>query len=111
MDASQCSLSNGALVQTASYDPSQPDVDDLAMNYRSCTVFAKQHFVVEEGGGLDFEADFVAPVLTGTWPAFWLTATRCWPPEIDIAEWKGSGQIFFNTSTRVLRWMRWIGLS
>ena len=97
MTSSQCSLSAGALVQTATYDPSEPDVDDLAINYRSCTVFANQHFTVEEGGGLDFKAEFIAPVERGTWPAFWLTATEGWPPEIDMAEWKGSGLISFNT--------------
>jgi beta-glucanase (GH16 family) len=33
----------------------------------------------------------------GTWPAFWLTAVKGWPPEIDLAEWKGKGKISFNT--------------
>lgn len=97
MISSQCSLFDGALVQTAIYDPSESDADDLVINYRSCTVYANQHFVVEEGGGLDFEADFIAPVDQGTWPAFWLTAAEGWPPEIDMAEWKGSGLISFNT--------------
>lgn len=97
MDKSQCSISDGALVQTATYDPSQPDLDDLAINYLSCTVFARQTFTVEEGGGLDFRAQFIAPTERGTWPAFWLTGTQGWPPEIDMAEWKGSGKISFNT--------------
>lgn len=97
MMSSQCSLSDGALVQTATYDASEPDADDLVINYRSCTVYANQHFIVGEGGGLDFEADFIASVEQGTWPAFWLTATEGWPPEIDMAEWKGSGLISFNT--------------
>ncbi|KAK8055696.1 glycoside hydrolase family 16 protein [Apiospora rasikravindrae] len=51
----------------------------------------------QAGGGYDLEAEFKAPVAKGTWPAFWLTAVKGWPPEIDVAEWKGSGKISFNT--------------
>jgi hypothetical protein len=65
--------------------------------YDSGTVYAKQQFTVEAGGGLDFTADFIATVDQGTWPAFWLNGVNSWPPEIDIAEWKGSGDISFNT--------------
>ncbi|KAJ5988964.1 hypothetical protein N7481_004174 [Penicillium waksmanii] len=65
--------------------------------YDSGTVYAKQQFTVEAGGGLDFSAQFIAPVETGTWPAFWLNGVNSWPPEIDVAEWKGSGDISFNT--------------
>ncbi|KAJ5357666.1 glycoside hydrolase family 16 protein [Penicillium brevicompactum] len=54
-------------------------------------------FTVEAGGGLDFSVDFIATVDKGTWPAFWLNGVNSWPPEIDIAEWKGSGDISFNT--------------
>lgn len=63
----------------------------------SGTVYAKQQFTVEAGGGLDFSVDFIATVDKGTWPAFWLNGVNSWPPEIDIAEWKGSGDISFNT--------------
>lgn len=84
MSSEQCSLSSNTLTETAIYDPSQPDVEDLPINYRSCAVYANQHFVVEEGSGLDFEAEFIAPVAKGTWPAFWLTGTEGWPPEIDM---------------------------
>ncbi|KAJ5704179.1 hypothetical protein N7493_011317 [Penicillium malachiteum] len=65
--------------------------------YDSGTVYAKQSFTVEESGGLDFSADFLAPVALGTWPAFWLDGVNSWPPEVDIAEWKGDGEISFNT--------------
>ncbi|KAJ5103527.1 hypothetical protein N7532_004056 [Penicillium argentinense] len=65
--------------------------------YDSGTVYAKQQFTIEASGGLDFSAEFIAPVATGTWPAFWLNGVNSWPPEIDIAEWKGSGDISFNT--------------
>lgn len=55
MSSSQCSLAGGALVETATYAPDEPDEEDLVINYRSCTIYANQEFVVEEGGGLDFE--------------------------------------------------------
>uniref|UniRef100_L2G633 Glycoside hydrolase family 16 protein n=1 Tax=Colletotrichum fructicola (strain Nara gc5) TaxID=1213859 RepID=L2G633_COLFN len=57
----------------------------------------KEHFNVSKGGGYDFSAELKATTTKGTWPAFWLTAVQGWPPEIDMAEWKGSGKISFNT--------------
>lgn len=69
----------------------------IPINYLSGAIGAKQHFTVPTGGGLIFTASFLAPVAKGTWPAFWLTAVSGWPPEVDMAEWKGSGKISFNT--------------
>ncbi|KKY18709.1 putative glycoside hydrolase family 16 protein [Phaeomoniella chlamydospora] len=85
----------GTLTLTAVY--TGPQSDDSSISYNSGTVYAKQSFTVEASGGLDFSASFIAPTVTGTWPAFWLTATSGWPPEIDMAEWKGDGKISFNT--------------
>lgn len=45
---------------------------DADYAYTSGTVYAKQHFTVDADGGLDFQANFVAPVDEGCWPAFWL---------------------------------------
>ena len=83
--------SSGVLTLTSHYT----GASDYA--YNSGTVFAKQHFSVPAGGGLDFTASFIAPVAKGTWPAFWLNSDSGWPPEIDVAEWKGDGKISFNT--------------
>ncbi|KAK3391812.1 hypothetical protein B0T20DRAFT_456229 [Sordaria brevicollis] len=78
----------------------------IAIKYLSGAIHAKQHFTItspssSSGGssvsGYDFSAEFRAPISRGTWPAFWLTAVNGWPPEIDMAEWKGSGKISFNT--------------
>jgi beta-glucanase (GH16 family) len=60
------------------------------------TVYAKSTST-SRGGGYDFTGDFRARTTKGTWPAFWLTAVKGWPPEIDMAKWKGSGKISFNT--------------
>ncbi|KAK6070969.1 glycoside hydrolase family 16 [Seiridium cupressi] len=93
---SQVSIIHDAYLQLQSnYTGPQSDNSDL--EYNSGTVYAKQTFTVEADGGLDFQANFVAPVAEGTWPAFWLTAVEGWPPEIDLAEWKGTGKISFNT--------------
>ena len=69
----------------------------IAIRYLSGAVHAKEHFNVSPGGGYDFAGEFRAPTARGTWPAFWLTAVEGWPPEVDMAEWKGSGKISFNT--------------
>lgn len=101
MNASQINVSNGVLTLTAQPVSGQPPAHSggqtIAINYLSGTVYAKDHFTVAAGGGYDFIGDFQAPVAKGTWPAFWLTAVNSWPPEIDLAEWKGSGLISFNT--------------
>lgn len=101
MNASQINVSNGVLTLTAQPVSGQPPAHSggqtIAINYLSGTVYAKDYFTVAAGGGYDFIGDFQAPVEQGTWPAFWLTAVNSWPPEIDLAEWKGSGLISFNT--------------
>lgn len=96
MKESQVSIIHDAYLQLMS-NYTGPQSDDSSLTYDSGTVYAKQTFTVEAGGGLDFQANFVAPVAEGTWPAFWLTAVEGWPPEIDLAEWKGTGKISFNT--------------
>lgn len=98
MDEAHVSLAGGYLTETAERVECQPDTDGgLAINYLSGTFHGKQTYTVNAGGGFDFSADFKAPVDQGTWPAFWLTGVDSWPPEIDMAEWKGSGKISFNT--------------
>ncbi|KAL3470352.1 concanavalin A-like lectin/glucanase domain-containing protein [Aspergillus californicus] len=93
MDSDHVSVSDGILTLTA--EPVSGE--ESPINYLSGAIHAKSTFTVDEGGGYDLTAEFIAPVSKGTWPAFWLNAASGWPPEIDIAEWKGSGQISFNT--------------
>ncbi|KAF4552484.1 Hypothetical protein D9617_10g074660 [Elsinoe fawcettii] len=87
--------SSGTLTITAK--SKAPESAKPSIKYDSGAVYAKQAIAMTKGGSVDFAATFIAPVAKGTWPAFWLTATKGWPPEIDIAEWKGSGKISFNT--------------
>ncbi|KAI0482068.1 concanavalin A-like lectin/glucanase domain-containing protein [Xylariaceae sp. FL0804] len=101
MNESQISTSDGVLTLTATPVSGEPDVEsggeEIAIDYLSGTVYAQQTFTVETGGGFDFSGEFMATTTYGTWPAFWLTAVSGWPPEIDMAEWKGDGDISFNT--------------
>jgi hypothetical protein len=42
----------------------------------------------------------------GCWPAFWLDTTKSWPPEIDIAEFKGNqgGRVWQNVCNDSQQW-------
>ena len=94
MDEDHVSVSSdGVLTLTA--EPVSGEEDPI--HYLSGAIHSKAIFAVGEGGGYDLSAEFIAPVDKGTWPAFWLNAADGWPPEVDIAEWKGSGKISFNT--------------
>ncbi|KAF1998767.1 glycoside hydrolase family 16 protein [Amniculicola lignicola CBS 123094] len=110
MDRAHVAISNSTLTITAQPVKGQPSAThggkQIAINYLSGAVGAKQHFTVPKGGGFVFSGSFQATTTKGTWPAFWLTAVNGWPPEIDMAEWKGSGKISFNTfnTSSVLSW-------
>ncbi|KAF4633882.1 hypothetical protein G7Y89_g4229 [Cudoniella acicularis] len=101
MDKAHVSLSDSHLTLTAEPVKGQPDASHggkaIPIHYLSGAVHAKEHFTVASKGGFDFSGEFQATTTKGTWPAFWLTAVKGWPPEIDMAEWKGSGKISFNT--------------
>ncbi|KAF2824172.1 hypothetical protein CC86DRAFT_326637 [Ophiobolus disseminans] len=102
MDKAHVSISTpGVLTITAQPVKGQPPAThggkQIAINYLSGACGAKQKFTIPKGGGLIFNAQVQATTTKGTWPAFWLTAVQGWPPEIDMAEWKGSGKISFNT--------------
>lgn len=70
---------------------------EIAIHYLSGAIHARRHITVDRGTTVELAGAFRAPVARGTWPAFWLTAVDGWPPEVDMAEWKGSGKISFNT--------------
>ncbi|KAF4340870.1 pectate lyase C [Fusarium beomiforme] len=93
MDKEHVSVNDSVLTLIAEPRDDQQD----PIHYLSGAIHAKATFAVTVGGGYDISAEFNAPVSRGTWPAFWLNAASGWPPEIDIAEWKGSGKISFNT--------------
>jgi len=101
MDKSQVKLADGTMTITAKrvsgQKPARHGGKDITIKYLAGAINAKEHFTVTKGGGFDFNGEFKATTTRGTWPAFWLTAVDGWPPEVDMAEWKGSGKISFNT--------------
>lgn len=105
MDKSQSKLDgvSNTLTMTAkrvadgSQKPAKQGGKTIAIHYLAGTINAKKHITVSKGTTVELAGDFRAPVARGTWPAFWLTAVDGWPPEVDLAEWKGSGKISFNT--------------
>lgn len=77
--------------------PSKHGGRTIPINYRAGAIHSKETFTVEKGGGYDFNAEFLVNPISGTWPAFWVSGAESWPPEIDMAEWMGDGNILFNT--------------
>ena len=101
MAPGQVTLSGGTLTirakKVSGEKPASHGGKQIAIKYLSGAVYAKEHFNVSRRGGYDFAGEFRATTTRGTWPAFWLTGVKGWPPEVDMAEWKGSGKISFNT--------------
>ncbi len=84
-------------VSAGSQKPARHGGHDIAIHYLAGAVHARRHITIGRGTTVELAGEFRAPVARGTWPAFWLTAVDGWPPEVDLAEWKGSGKISFNT--------------
>ncbi|KAK2071516.1 hypothetical protein P8C59_005932 [Phyllachora maydis] len=98
----QVSIVDNYLQLTSTY--TGPQAGNAKLTYNSGTVFAKQQFSVAAGGSLDFQADVIAPVSGGCWPAMWLASASGWTPEIDMAEFKGTGLISTNTLNKANAW-------
>jgi hypothetical protein len=79
-------------------------------NYQSGVVWAGAQV---PSGGYNFvtlDADIYTPYAgtTGCWPAFWLDSAWTWPPEIDIAEFKGNqggGNVWQNVDNTGGTWV------
>jgi len=98
MSSSKVSIGSGQVTLVADKVSGQsPTSDGTAINYLSGTIYAKETYAVATGGGYDFTGTFLATTTKGTWPAFWLSGSNSWPPEIDLAEWKGTGKVSFNS--------------
>lgn len=70
----------------------------LPIRYYSGAVHAVEEVCINETfPAWEIKGDFKAPTARGTWPAFWLTAKKSWPPELDILEFKGDSINWHNT--------------
>lgn len=72
----------------------------LPINYHSGAIHLKQMIKVSDTlPQWIISGDFQAPVVAGSWPAFWITGVDSWPPESDIMEFKGNATVWQNTIT------------
>ncbi len=70
----------------------------LPIRYHSAAIHAKHQVTVsDEYPVYEISGLFKAPIVKGSWPAFWITAVRGWPPESDILEFKGDDTTWLNT--------------
>ncbi|XHG04517.1 hypothetical protein AWENTII_007783 [Aspergillus wentii] len=89
-DHDYISVDSGTLTLVAKPVSGQPATSGgQEINYLSGAVHSTKTFTVEKGSGFDIQGEFQATTTKGTWPAFWLNGADSWPPELDLAEWKG----------------------
>jgi hypothetical protein len=70
----------------------------LPIKYHSGTIHAKHQVTISDQWPVyEVSGYFKAPVVKGSWPAFWVTAVKGWPPESDILEFKGDSINWMNT--------------
>jgi hypothetical protein len=68
------------------------------IHYYSAAIHAKQQVLVnDQYPNWEVRCDLQCPSARGTWPAFWLNGAWTWPPEADIAEFKGNNVNWQNT--------------
>jgi hypothetical protein len=72
----------------------------LKINFHSGAIHLKEQIKVSNNlPKWMISGDFQVPTDKGSWPAFWITGSKTWPPEIDIMEFKGSNINWQNTAT------------
>jgi hypothetical protein len=77
---------------------SYPVTGQGSIHYYSAAIYAKQQVLVnDQYPDWEVKCDLQVPNAKGTWPAFWLNGAWTWPPEADIAEFKGNSVNWQNT--------------
>lgn len=72
----------------------------LPIAFHSGAIHLKQQITVTKQLPFwEISGDFKAPTDFGSWPAFWITGAKSWPPEIDMLEFKGDAICWQNTVT------------
>jgi galactan endo-beta-1,3-galactanase len=68
------------------------------IHYNSAAIHARQQILVnDQYPNWEVKIELQVPTARGTWPAFWLNGAWTWPPEADIAEFKGDNKNWQNT--------------
>lgn len=101
-DHNHVSVSGGVLTIKAtkiSWSEGNSTADPhLPIRYHSGAIHAKHQILInDQFPNYEVKGTFQAPSVRGTWPAFWLTGVRSWPPESDILEFKGDTRNWMNT--------------
>lgn len=103
MDPGQVSLGDeGTLVLTATPKEGLGEIqygtETVELHYLSGAVHAREMFNVTRHSGYDFSGMFRVNASTkGVWPGVALSGVHVWPPEIDLAEWRGDSRLSFNS--------------
>jgi hypothetical protein len=97
-------MSNNVLTLTSYYIPQN------GYNYQSGVVYANTDVPASGYNFVTLDVDIYTPYAgtTGCWPAFWLDSAETWPPEIDIAEFKGNeggGNVWQNVDNTAGTWV------
>ncbi|MFV0564884.1 MAG: hypothetical protein ACK5NB_03520 [Flavobacteriaceae bacterium] len=98
-------VKNGVLKITAKWlkgkDEGKSKSDPhLPIAFSSGAIHLKKQIKVTEALPYwEISGDFKAPTAYASWPAFWITGTESWPPEIDMLEFKGNDTCWQNTVT------------
>jgi len=97
-------MSNNVLTLTSYYVPQN------GYNYQSGVVYANTDVPSSGYNFVTLDVDIYTPYAgtTGCWPAFWLDSAWTWPPEIDIAEFKGNeggGNVWQNVDNTAGTWI------
>ncbi|RXG27177.1 glycoside hydrolase family 16 protein [Leeuwenhoekiella marinoflava] len=72
----------------------------LRITFHSGAIHAKDKIrVTEELPYWEISGEFMAPTVPSSWPAFWISGSDSWPPEVDILEFKGTTSNLQNTVT------------
>ncbi len=102
MDQTNVTIMDGVVTLTSS--PVDSDEGNsgasphLKIRYRSGTFYLKEKITICPAYPVwDFSGQFKVPTETGTWPAFWITGAKTWPPESDFMEFKGTAECHQNT--------------
>jgi hypothetical protein len=96
-------MSNNILTLTSYY------IVQNGFHYQSGVVYANTDVPATGYNYATLDVDMYTPYAgtTGCWPAFWLDSAETWPPEIDIAEFKGNeggGNVWQNVDNTSGTW-------
>jgi hypothetical protein len=97
-------MSNNMLTLTSYYIPQN------GLHYQSGVVYCNTDVPNSGYNYVTLDVDMYTPYAgtTGCWPAFWLDSAWTWPPEVDIAEFKGNeggGNVWQNVDGTSGTWV------